>query len=547
MDTSLQVNPEPEASHGGAARIPVALNLALALTAPAGMLALLALASRAESWLGVLACGVVFSYLGLTNYAVLHEATHDLLHPDPRVNYGLGVVAGALFPVPYTLARITHLNHHARNRTDTEMFDLYYPGDNRLRKYVQWYGILLGFFWPFVPLGALAVALGNDRVRRLIIDGARVTGGYNMSEVRGRAVPWIRLETFLIISACVVLYRVFDLRPAAVAALYACFAFNWSTRQYVAHAFAPRHVVEGTWNLRHWPWMSWVLLNGEHNLTHHRRPDVPWTLLPRLASPDEPRPHYLAQYLRQWAGPRPCTEPEPAPLDPPRDTESTCKDAPAPEPREPLWAWPGWAHLRLALLVSLVTGAWFGVVYGGCDWITGLRGTHYRIHFDWEPNIPFVPLASVAYLSINLMLGSVAFTLRRRAELLAAGAMVLATTTIAGVAFLLYPSRLAYPPTPSAGVWQAAYDFADVINLNYNLAPSLHVGFAFAAGLAMSHRRPAFARFMFLAWASLIAVSTMLAHQHHLIDVITGAMLGFATYRGVYVPRLRRLESGSAA
>ena len=93
--------------------------------------------------------------------------------------------------------------------------------------------------------------------------------------------------------------------------LYACFAFNWSTRQYVGHAFSRRDIVEGAWNLRRVPWMSWLLLHGEWDLNHHRRPDVPWFYLPRLSPPDEPRMSYTRQYWRQWLGPRLCQEPEP--------------------------------------------------------------------------------------------------------------------------------------------------------------------------------------------------------------------------------------------
>jgi fatty acid desaturase len=70
-------------------------------------------------------------------------------------------------------------------------------------------------------------------------------------------------------------------------------------------------IVEGAWNLWHVPWMSWLLLHGERDLNHHRRPDVSWYYLPRLSPPGEPRMSYWRQYWRQWLGPRPCREPEP--------------------------------------------------------------------------------------------------------------------------------------------------------------------------------------------------------------------------------------------
>jgi fatty acid desaturase len=60
--------------------------------------------------------------------------------------------------------------------------------------------------------------------------------------------------------------------------------------------------------------MSLLLLHGEYDLNHHRRPDVPWYYLPRLSAAGEARPSYFRQYWRQWLGPRPVTEPAPETL-----------------------------------------------------------------------------------------------------------------------------------------------------------------------------------------------------------------------------------------
>jgi hypothetical protein len=92
--------------------------------------------------------------------------------------------------------------------------------------------------------------------------------------------------------------------------LYACFSFNWSTRQYVGHAFTRRDIVEGALNLRHNWLMSKILLHGEWDLAHHRHPEVSWVYLPKIAQ-DDPRPSYIKQYWRQWLGPRLATEPPP--------------------------------------------------------------------------------------------------------------------------------------------------------------------------------------------------------------------------------------------
>src|SRR5262245_29225134 len=117
--------------------IPNLLNLFIVAGVVGAAIGLMLLGSHVGSWWAVLGVGVVFSYVLLTNYGLLHEAVHENLNSDPRVNYVLGVVTGALFPVPFSLIHTTHQGHHLRNRTDFEMFDLYYPTDNKLLKFSQ--------------------------------------------------------------------------------------------------------------------------------------------------------------------------------------------------------------------------------------------------------------------------------------------------------------------------------------------------------------------------------------------------------------------------
>ena len=95
----------------------------------------------------------------LTNYALLHEATHGNLQSRQGLNHLLGFLAGVLFPVPFSVVRITHQGHHLRNRTDFEMFDLYYETDYRIIRYAQWYSILCGLFLPIIPVGTLLFVL----------------------------------------------------------------------------------------------------------------------------------------------------------------------------------------------------------------------------------------------------------------------------------------------------------------------------------------------------------------------------------------------------
>lgn len=294
--------------------IPNRLNLCLVASVFLGGTALLWLGSHVTALYAIVLVGIAFSYLMLTNYALLHEAAHSNLHSHARVNYLLGVITGLLFPVPFRVLRTTHQNHHDHNRTDHEIFDLYYPTDGRVLKWLQWYSILCGLFWPVIPVGAAIFAVCPALLRWQLLRKAEPARGLGIiANVERNGIRMMRLELMLIVLFFCALFWSFDLKWQNTLLIYACFSFNWSTRQYVGHAFSRRDIVEGAWNLWHFPWMSYLLLHGEWDLNHHRRPDVPWYYLPRLSPPDEPRIRYWKQYWLQWLGPRPCQEPEPGP------------------------------------------------------------------------------------------------------------------------------------------------------------------------------------------------------------------------------------------
>jgi fatty acid desaturase len=290
--------------------VPERLNAFLVALVFVGSTGLLWLASAVQNVYLMIGVAVVFSYVLLTNYALLHEATHGNLQSNPRRNYALGVLAGTLFPIPFSMICLTHQGHHLHNRTDAEMFDLYYPDDNRVVKYIRWYGILCGFFWPLIPLGAVLFSIAPSRWREKIFAQPQTTG-YMFSDVHRTAVWAVRAELLGIVIFFAALHLLLGLRWGPTLICYACFSLNWSTRQYVGHAFSKRDIIDGAWNLRHNRVMSWLLLHGELDKTHHRRPDVSWIYLPKLTPQDDEQPTYFRQYWRQWLGPRPNAEPAP--------------------------------------------------------------------------------------------------------------------------------------------------------------------------------------------------------------------------------------------
>jgi fatty acid desaturase len=289
------------------------LNIALVAAVQVAAWALLWIGAHTTgAW--ILAVGVAYSFLLLTNYALIHEGTHDNLHADARWNRRLGVLAGFLFPIPFSMIKVTHTVHHCCNRTDHEMFDLYYPNDNMVLKLGQWYGLLSGFFWPCIPVGMVILAVFAPLLRTAPFRKARTTAVL-FDDFQAHGLWRIRVEVVLMSAYWVALFLWLDLVWMHVLAMYACFAFNWSTRQYVTHAFTKRDVVDGALNLSVSRPMSWLLLKGNWDLVHHRIPWLPWTELEKAGQHSAKPVSFWRQYLRMWAGPVPASEPSPRRLE----------------------------------------------------------------------------------------------------------------------------------------------------------------------------------------------------------------------------------------
>jgi len=313
METATSLTPTvPDSARrpAPAAAIPARLNVSIALGAGATAAILLRAASHCESWIAVGACAIAFSFVGNTVFSCLHECVHGVFHPDRRINYAFGVVCAALFPTGFSLQRAAHLGHHRNNRSETETFDYIYPGDNRVLKTLQWYGIISGVYWAVVVLGWLAYLLLPFAFRRQSLQEkwsaiAEHTSGPAYARAFAAAPPLrSRLELLFTIAAQLTLCAGLHLSVAGWLACYLAFGINWSSLQYADHAFSPLHVTEGAWDLRVHPWVQALFLNYHLHLAHHRHPGLPWIHLPRFVDPRRARPRFLTHYARMWLGPR---------------------------------------------------------------------------------------------------------------------------------------------------------------------------------------------------------------------------------------------------
>lgn len=283
--------------------IPGRLNICLALLVVTPCVLLLGASARADKWWELAALAVLYGFAMNTGYALCHEAEHDIFHPNKTINNVAGTVVTLFFPGSFHLRRQGHIGHHLRNRTDDEAFDVYFVNENPVWKWIQFYGILTGFFWLMIVISNF-IAVVNPRWLAKVTKLDRPTAALQET-LNPKYFRWMQFEAalvFLLHGSMIYFFHIPVLRYFAV---LCGFGFIWSTLQYIHHYGTVRDVQKGAWNVRTWRVFDLIWLNHHWHLNHHLHPTVSWIYLPKL-EPDgnlSAVPFWKA-YLRQWRGPQ---------------------------------------------------------------------------------------------------------------------------------------------------------------------------------------------------------------------------------------------------
>ncbi|WP_374076137.1 fatty acid desaturase [Bdellovibrio bacteriovorus] len=297
--------------------IPGTLNIVITVVTVAVCLGILYWTQQQTTWWLFILGAIAFSFANNTAFSLLHEATHGILHKNRRINNNLGRVVAALFPTSFTMQQLYHLGHHRRNRTDAEMFDLYYPGDNIAMKRFVIYGTVFGIYWssPFIsclfflvnPKLVLSSEFKDSKLMQAL-SADHMLGGLDKAMVKTGVV---RAEIiFTILFQAAIIYFL-GLSWGTWLACYWAFSINWGSLQYADHVGAKRDIREGAWNLKVNPIMQKVFLNYHLHLVHHRYPNLPWIHLPKKLDKNDPMPSFTSKLWEFLSGPRLATEPSP--------------------------------------------------------------------------------------------------------------------------------------------------------------------------------------------------------------------------------------------
>jgi hypothetical protein len=179
----------------------------------------------------------------------------------------------------------------------------------------------------------------------------------------------------------------------------------------------------------------------------------------------------------------------------------------------------------LAWVVFLLP--FFFLTYNSTNWVASRRAVTGTFYFGWEHSIPFVPWTIVPYFSINLFYAASPFLCRTALELDRHALRLLTAQVAAAAAFLLFPLHFAFQRPAAIGIPGALFDLLAVFDKPFNQAPSLHIALLVILWDRFEAHTRGGLRWHLRAWFALIGVSVLTTYQHHVIDVPTGALLGF--------------------
>ena len=187
------------------------------------------------------------------------------------------------------------------------------------------------------------------------------------------------------------------------------------------------------------------------------------------------------------------------------------------------------SRLSERLLTFLVWAVLLGIVhfsiYPTTNWLASLSARHYSLFLKCELSLPFIPAFIWFYLSMYGLFILPPFFLEPHDLKQLARKLILASS-LSGVVFLLLPAQLGFPRILPAGEpYRSIFLTLFSLDLPFNLVPSLHVVYSTIISLAVIARAKLRSRIIFSVWPILIVISTILTHQHHLLDIASGLAL----------------------
>lgn len=161
----------------------------------------------------------------------------------------------------------------------------------------------------------------------------------------------------------------------------------------------------------------------------------------------------------------------------------------------------------------------------------------YNLATPFDSMIPFIPAMIVPYSWSLILFVASFFLVRTSTQLSLLTYRLILATIFACLIFYLYPARFSFNRSIPDDWTQFGYQFLQLVDKPFNQLPSLHVSYAMLLGVSLwdvvaSKKRwiSAAYRLLLTGICTLIALSTVLTYQHHLLDMFGGLVLAVAVF-----------------
>ena len=181
---------------------------------------------------------------------------------------------------------------------------------------------------------------------------------------------------------------------------------------------------------------------------------------------------------------------------------------------------------KLAIGWLAFLGPFFFVTYGLANTWTSRLPNVNSIVWEWEKQIPFVPWTILPYMSIDAFYALSLFICTSRTELNTHAKRLLSATLISITGFLLFPLKFSFIRPPTEGFNKALFDVLTGFDKPFNQAPSLHISLLMLLWAKYMRHTHSTMHWFIHSWFALIGLSVFTTFQHHIIDGMTGAMVG---------------------
>lgn len=200
-----------------------------------------------------------------------------------------------------------------------------------------------------------------------------------------------------------------------------------------------------------------------------------------------------------------------------------------------------------AVCILLVALIWNVSVYWGARLIAS-SWPHSDLTSELDHAVPFVPWTIVIYIGsylfwvVNYILCAMQDA-KSRSRLFCADMLA---KFVCLIIFLAFPTTNVRPVISKSDFWSEAMKMLYGVDMADNLFPSIHCLVSWLCWIGVRKRKDisALYRYLSLAIALAICVSTMTTRQHVMADVIGGVVLAELSYFVAGFPFMRKFYAG---